>query len=212
MDVYPIFLTELAQQRCVVIGGGYGAERKVQGLLDSNATVTIISADLTDQLHVWAHQGAVTWLPRTYRLGDLRGAFLVIATEGDAQINARIRQEARTERALINIVDDAARSTFIAGSVMRQGPLTIAVSTSGCSPALAVRLRQQFEQEFGPEYAAFLTLLKELRGPLAARYPDFQERRARWYALIDSDILVLLRAGQSEAACQRVASILTDSA
>jgi precorrin-2 dehydrogenase/sirohydrochlorin ferrochelatase len=208
MKVYPVFLIGLATQRCVVIGGGGEAECKVKGLLDCNAAVTVISAEVTDQLRVWAEAGAIAWVPRPYQTGDLRGAYLVIATEHDAQTNARIWQEARAAGVLVNVTDDPAHSTFVAGSVVRQGPLTLAISTSGRAPALAVRLRQRLEQEFGPEYAALLDLLQEVREPLAAQYPDIHERRARWYALIDSDIIDLLREGRPDLAYQRLAEII----
>ncbi len=105
-------------------------------------------------------------------------------------------------------MDDVSYCNFIAGSVVRQGPLTMAISTSGCAPALSVRLRQRFQDEFGPEYGVFLEWLRELREPMAARYPDFQERRRRWYALIDSDILDLFRAGRPDLARQRMAEIV----
>ena len=107
-------------------------------------------------------------------------------------------------------MDDPARSTFIAGSVVRQGPLTLAISTSGCAPTLAVQLRQQLAREFGPEYAAFLDLMRELRAPLAARYPDVQQRRALWAMLLESDLLELLRAGQPDLARQLVDVLLGD--
>ena len=155
MDVYPIFLIGLAEKRCIVIGGRGEAERKVQGLLDSRAAVTVISAALTDQLHDWVRAGTISWVPRAYEPGDLHNAFLVIVTENNLQTIPHIWHEAQAVSALLNVVDDPSHSTFIAGSVVRQGPLTMAISTSGSSPALAARLRQQFEQEFGPEYAAF---------------------------------------------------------
>jgi precorrin-2 dehydrogenase/sirohydrochlorin ferrochelatase len=208
MNVYPVFLTGLARRRCIVIGGGAEAERKVRGLLDSAAAVTVVSAEITAQLRTWADAGVIARIPRAYEPGDLQGAFLVIATGSDPRINQQIWQEAETIGALLNVADDAERSNFIAGSVLRQGPLTLAISTSGCAPALAVRLRERFEQEFGPEYAAFLELMRELRQPLAVCHPDFQERRACWYALIDSDILELLRDGKTGLARQRVQSII----
>jgi precorrin-2 dehydrogenase/sirohydrochlorin ferrochelatase len=93
---------------------------------------------------------------------------------------------------------------------MRQGPLTIAISTSGCAPALAVRLRQQFERDFGPEYAALLGLLRELRASLAGREATAQERRALWYRLLDSDLLELLRAGHHDLARQLIVLLLGD--
>jgi siroheme synthase-like protein len=108
------------------------------------------------------------------------------------------------------VADDTSHSNFTAGAVVRQGALTIAISTSGCAPALAVRLRQQFEHTFGPEYATFLNWLQALREPLSARYPDFLERRARWYALVDSKILSWLQQGQIHRARQCLADIIAD--
>src|SRR5262249_11843246 len=151
MKGYPIFLIGLAEKRCVVIGGGSEAERKVTGLLECDAAVTVISADLTAQLRLWAEGGTITWIPRSYQRGDLQGAHLVIVTDSPPTLRATIRDEAETERALLNVVDDASHSDFTTGAVVRQGALTVAISTSGCAPALAVRLRQQLERTFGPE-------------------------------------------------------------
>lgn len=208
MEVYPVFLTNLQARRCLVLGGGTEAERKVKGLLDVHATVTVISAELTDQLRLWYETAAIEWVSRDYETGDLQGAFLVMACGHDPGLNQRIREEAQAVGTLINVVDDPARSNFVAGSIMRQGALTLAISTSGCAPALAVRLRERFEREFGPEYAAFLDLMRELRASLAARDADFQARRARWYALVDSEVLELLREGKTDSARQRAQSIL----
>jgi siroheme synthase-like protein len=208
MRVYPIFLIGLAKQHCIVVGGGPVAERKVTGLLDAEATVTVISPAVTNQLRLWADAGVITWIPRQYEPGDLQGAFLVMVASDGPQLKARIREEARAEKALLNVADDPDQSTFITGSVVRRGALTVAISTSGCAPALAVRLRQRMERMFGPEYAAFLDLMQQVRGPLAAHYADFQERRARWYALVDADIIDRLREGQLEVARQRIAEIV----
>jgi precorrin-2 dehydrogenase/sirohydrochlorin ferrochelatase len=208
MDVYPIFLVGLEARRCLVIGGDAEAERKVAGLLDSNAAVTVISARLTEQLHIWANEGVITWVSRGYEPGDIQDTWLVIATERDASTIAQLWEEAQARRVLLNVVDDVAHSTFVAGSVVRQGPLTMSISTSGYAPTLAVRLRRQLEQEFGPEYAVFLELLRELREPLAARYPSLQERRALWARLLDSDILDLLRADQPDLARQLAAILV----
>lgn len=208
MKPYPIFLIGLSHRHCVVIGGGREGEYKVKGLLDCEARVTVISGQLTGQLQAWAGEGRLTWIQRDYRLGDLRGAFLVIAERSDPETNAAIQAEAEAEGALVNVTDDVPHCNFVAGSVVRQGPLTMAISTSGCAPALSVRLRQRFQDEFGPEYGIFLEWLRELRQLMAARYPDFQERRRRWYALIDSEILDLLRAGRPDLARRRMAEIV----
>ena len=208
MKVYPIFLNNLAGRRCVVVGGEHEAERKAAGLLECDAAVVIISPDLTEPLRQWADAGRIGWIPRGYQRGDLRDAFLAIVSEAEPATAEAIWQEAQEEKVLLNTMDDVPRCTFVAGSVVRRGPLAASISTSGCAPVLAVRLRQQLEQILGPEYEAFLDLAAALREPLAARYPDFDERRRRWYALVDSDILDLLRAGHLDTAYQRIAEIM----
>lgn len=208
MKPYPIFLVGLEQRKCIVIGGGHEAEHKIKNLLDCDASVTLISPTANEILQAWANEGRFTWLARPYEPGDLAGAFLVIAEKGDAAANEQIFKEASAVGALVNVMDDIPHCNFVAGSVVRQGPLTIAISTSGCAPALAVRLRQRFEQEFGPEYALFLQWLRELRVPLAEKFPRFAERRQRWYELVDSDVLTLLKVGEIAAAQERLAEIV----
>ena len=197
MDVYPILLTDLQSRRCVVIGGDAEAERKVEGLLSANAAVTVISEVLTDNLALWADEHRLAWLPRACQPGDLQGAWLAIAITRDSTLAARLKNEAEAHGVLLNVTDDVPHSNFVAGAVMRRGALAIAVSTSGCSPALAARIRQQLEQTFGPEYADFLALLADLRQPVAARHPGFEARKAVWARLLDSDVLDLLRKGQA---------------
>ena len=208
MKVYPIFLIGLEAKGCVVVGGDAEAERKVEGLLECDAAVTVISPVVTDRLRKWADEGTITWTPRDYERGDLRGKFLVIVTGQDPQTNDLIWREAEAEGVLVNVMDDPPHCNFIAGSVVRRGPLAIAISTSGCAPALAVRLREKMERDFGPEFAAFLDLMGELREPLAARYPDFETRRARWYELVDSDVIDRLREGRPDLARRRAAEII----
>ena len=208
MDVYPIFLTNLQARRCVVIGGHGEAERKVEGLLAANASVTVISETLTARLADWADRQRFTWLPRACRPGDLQGAWLAIATLRDNALAARLKDEAERHGVLLNVADDPPHSNFVAGSVMRRGPLAIAVSTSGCSPALAARIRKRLEQTFGPEYADFLELLGALRQPLAAGEPDFDARRELWGRLLDSQVLELLRHGQHEQARRLAAQLV----
>lgn len=208
MKPYPIFLINLSERHCIVIGGGHEGQGKVKGLLDCDATVTVISPELTETLQQWAEEGRFTWLARDYQPGDLRGAFLVIAERRDPITNAAIWDEGEAEGALINVMDDVEHCNFVAGSVVRQGPLTVAISTSGAAPTLSVRMRQRMEQEFGPEYGTFLEWLRDMRPAMAEHYPDFNQRRSLWYELVDSDILSLLRNGQFERAQQRVRDIV----
>ncbi len=208
MHVYPIFLNDLAGRRCVLVGGGHEAERKAQGLLDAGAAVTLIGPEGTPTLRRWAASGRITWIARGYRPGDLRDAFLVIVSEADPDAAEALWQEAQAEKALINTMDDVPLCTFVAGSVVRRGPLVVSISTSGCAPALAVRLRQRLEQIFDPDYASFLEMLGSLRPAMAARFPDFEERRRRWYALVDAVLPDVLRAGDLAAARRRVEDII----
>lgn len=208
MKPYPIFLNNLDAQRSVVIGGDHEAERKVGDLLTCDANVTVISPELTGALRDWAEDGTVDWIARDYEPGDLEGAFLVIVSETNPEKTVPIWEEAQARNVLINAMDDVPHCTFVAGSVIRRGPLVISISTSGAAPALSVRLRQQMEGEFGPEYAEFLEIMQALRDPMAEHYPDFETRRGHWYAIVDSDVLDLLREGRREDALDRIESIV----
>lgn len=207
MKVYPVFLNDLGRRRCVIVGGGEEAERKVAGLLEVEADVTVIAAEVTPELRAWAEEGRLRWLAREYERGDLKGAWLVICEGHDARVNEWVWQEGEAEGALVNVMDDVPHCNFVAGSVVRRDPLVISISTSGAAPALSVRLRQEFEQRFGPEYAAFLELMAELREPMARRFPEFSERRERWYELVDSNVLELLAENRQQEARQRVQEI-----
>ena len=208
MKVYPIFLNNLSGRRCVVFGGNHEAERKVQDLLACDATVEVISASVTPGLATAAEANQIRWTPRSYQPGDLRDAFLTIVSVTDPAATRPIYEEAEREKVLINAMDDVPHCTFVAGSVIRRDPLVISISTSGAAPALSVRLRERLEQEIGPEYETFAALLGSLREPMATRYPDFDERRSRWYRLVDSDLLDVLRDQGTAAARERIAQLV----
>lgn len=201
---YPVYI-EMGDQPCIVIGGGKIAEGKVDGLLAVKANVTIISPTLTLHLHELADQYHVTYIPRTYQSGDLTGAFLVICATDQQEINHQVWQEATANHQLVNVVDDTPRCNFIAPSILRKGDLTIAISTSGKAPALAVRLKERLQRELGPEYERFLALAGELREPLVHHIPDFETRKALWYELVDSEILDALADGD-EAKARKIIS------
>jgi siroheme synthase-like protein len=204
VKTYPVFLVGLAQRRTVVLGGGEEAERKAAGLLGAGAAVTVVAEEVTPGLAALAHAGRLAWVERDYREGDLAGAFLVVSTGTDRDRHARAWREARATGALINAVDDVEHCDFIAGSVVRRGDLVVAISTGGAAPALAVRLRERLERTLGPEYGELVDLLAELRALLTERVPDFAERRALWYELVDSAALADLRAGRRARARGRL--------
>jgi siroheme synthase-like protein len=207
MNYYPIFLN-LQGRRCVVIGGGAIAEGKVRGLLEAEAAVIVVTPTLTPGLQAWVDEGRVGHLRRAYQPGDLAGAFLVISAADDHAVNARVWEEANARHLPVNVVDDTPHCSFIAPSILRRGDLTVAISTGGKAPALAVRLREQLEHVVGDEHARFLELAGTLREPLAARHPGFETRKALWYQLVDSDVLELLRRGDEALARQRMSDIM----
>jgi precorrin-2 dehydrogenase / sirohydrochlorin ferrochelatase len=204
---YPVYI-QLREQPCVVIGGGKIAEGKVEGLLAVQAQVTLISPDLTPHLHELAKEKHITYLARTYQPGDLTGAFMVICATDQTEINHQVWQEATANGQLVNVVDDTPRCNFIAPSILRKGDLTIAISTSGKAPALAVRLRERLQREIGPEYERFLELAGKLREPLAQHIPDFEKRKALWYELVDSEILDVLARGDESAAWEIISQLV----
>lgn len=204
---YPVYI-QLRDQPCVVIGGGKIAEGKVDGLLAAEASVTVIAPDLTLRLHVLARKRQITYVPRDYEPGDLTGAFMVICATDRHEINRQVWQEATANRQLVNVVDDTPRCNFIAPSILRKGDLTIAISTSGKAPALAVRLKERLQHELGPEYERFLELAGELREPLARHVPDFETRKALWYEIIDSEILDVLARGEEAGAREIISRVV----
>ena len=207
MCYYPLFL-DLNDRPCVVIGGGRIAADKTHALLEARARVTVIAQDLIGSLADLAAVGRIKHAARLYQAGDLAGSVLAISATDDSAVNRLVWEEGRRSGVLVNVVDDVPLCDFIAPSVIRQGDLTVAISTSGKAPALAVRIRESLEEKFGREYARFLELAGAIRQSLAEKNPDFNTRRTLWYRLVDSDILDLLRAGDEDAAFQKIEDIM----
>ena len=204
---YPVYL-DLTGKRCVVIGGGEVAERKVQGLIESDAKVTVISPEATEYIHRSSEAGSLAWEPREYREGDLAGAFLAIAATDRRAVNEAIAAEATKEKVVLNVVDDPPLCTFIAPSVVRRGVVTLAVSTGGASPALARKLRESLEDNEVLDYADLAGVLSSARKELKRRgvevHPD------RWQESIDRELITLVRAGGLERALEVLLERLLD--
>ncbi len=197
MKYYPAFL-QLAGQPCVVIGGGTVAEQKVRSLLSAGAKVTVVSPSLTPSLAQDAAAGHITHVARTYEQGDLQGYRIAIAATSDAAAHQEIAAEAAATGVLLNVVDQPLLCDFIVPALIERGDLLIAASTSGKSPALARRIRQQLEGQFGPEYAQALVILGRLREFLRERALPEPERRRILGALVDSELLHRLQQGQTQ--------------
>jgi len=200
---YPVFLN-LRGRRAVVVGGGAVAEQKVLGLLDAGAHVTVVSRETTPRLEDLAAQGAIEVRRRPYRRGDLADAWLAIAATDDRAVNDAVWAEAEEEGIPLNAVDDLDHCSFIAPAIHREGDVTVAVSTSGKSPALAVRLRDRIAKLIGPAEARLCDLLGELRRELGARVPDARARTELWYRIVDSDVVEFVRRGDMGGARRRI--------
>jgi uroporphyrin-III C-methyltransferase/precorrin-2 dehydrogenase/sirohydrochlorin ferrochelatase len=204
---YPVFL-DLRGRRAVVIGGGIIAEQKVRGLVAAGAHVTVVSPDVTPPLQALARRKSIELERRPYRRGDLQGAWLAIAATDDRATNGSVWAEAEQLGVPLNAVDDLEHCSFIAPAVHREGDVTVAVSTAGKSPALAVRLRQRIARLVGRAEARLCELLGELRPDLAERVPDTRERTALWYAIVDSDVIDFVRRGDIDGARGRIEDLL----
>jgi precorrin-2 dehydrogenase/sirohydrochlorin ferrochelatase len=200
MRIYPVSLTGLDQRTAVVIGGGKVAYRKVKALLEAGAAITVISPALIPELSILASEHLISVLQRVYQESDLKDAFLVIAATDDPALNRSIWQDALRWKCLVNVVDDPQHSNFILPAVVRRGDFTISISTGGASPALARRVREQLEDQFGREYGELTRLLGELRTDLHTLFETEDERLRAALYLLDSGILQVVRTNGYDAA------------
>ncbi len=207
MRYYPVYL-DLRGRLAVVIGGGEVALEKVTGLLDAGARVRVVARELVPELAELAARGEIDHRLHDYRGGELEGAFLAFSERLGQDMYQRIWREAEERGVPLNVQDETEFCSFIAAALVRRGDLTLAISTAGKAPALAVRLRQQLEADLGPHYGRFLDYAGRLRAPLAESVPEFSHRRDLWYQLVDSDVLELLRRGEESRARQRMVEIM----
>jgi precorrin-2 dehydrogenase len=167
MGYYPVLL-DLAGRRCVMVGGGSVAERRVDGLLTAGAQVIVISPRLTPTLTALLAEGRIYHEPRGYRDGDLAGADLAFVATDAGEVNAAVAREARERGLWINAADDPARCTFILPALVRRGDLTVAVATGGSSPALARAIREELETYLTDDYTTLASIAAEARRELRA--------------------------------------------
>lgn len=183
--LYPAFL-KLAGRKCLVVGAGMVAQGKIEGLLASEAAVRVVAPQATAKIEALAREGKIAWERRPFVRSDLDEVFLVIVATDSAETNRQIFHEAQSRRVLCNVVDDPAHCDFYYPAVVRRGALQIAISTAGLSPALGQRLRQELEQQFGPDYESWLEHLGEQRTRLFATDMNPEQRRLRLHELASS--------------------------
>ncbi len=203
---YPVFL-DIAGKKCVVVGGGEVALRKVNTLLDNGANVEVISPELCPEL---AAKGQINVTKRAYQPGDLTGAFLAIVATDNRETNHQIAREGRSRGVLVNVVDDAEYSDFILPSLVQRGDIAIAISTAGKSPALARKLRTRLEKEYGEEYAVLVRVIDEIRSEIKQRGIVIDAET--WQDALDLDLLSgLIKKGQTEKAREIISRNLLSS-
>lgn len=191
---------KLTGRRCVVIGGGEIGLDKVDGLLACSGQVTVIAPQIGPELEAYATEGSIAWEQRDYAgPSDLDAAFMVIACTDDTDVNIGIYEDAERRAMLVNVVDVPPLCNFILPAIVRTGPLAIAISTAGASPALAKRMKREISELFGEEYAQLAVMLNEARGWAKGTLPTYQDRKAFFESIVngDPDPIELLRAGDA---------------
>jgi precorrin-2 dehydrogenase len=190
----------LTGRPCIVIGGGDVGLEKVEGLLACDADVTLVAPEAHPELVQLALEGSIRWERREYRSEDLDGCLIAIAATDDTDVNIRVFEDAEERAMLVNVVDVPPLCNFILPAIVRSGPLAIAISTAGASPALAKRMKREISELFGDEYAALAVLLNEARGWAKATLPTYQDRREFFESIVegDPDPVQLLREGRFE--------------
>ncbi len=194
---YPIMLTKLRSSRCVVVGGGQVAERKVEGLLECDAQVVVVSPTLTDHLAEWVSDGRVAHVARAFEPSDLDGAVLAFATTNNREVNADVAAAACRAGCLVNVADDPAAANFNTAAAIRQGDLLLAVSTGGAAPAVAALVARKLRGAFGSEYAELLSLLARLRPRLLREVPRAKRPHIS-RSLATDEVLGWIRMGASD--------------
>ncbi|GBC94852.1 Siroheme synthase [bacterium HR16] len=212
MGYYPVFV-DLRGRDCLVVGGGTVACEKIAALLDAEANVTVVAPETVEQIAEWSEQGRVRWIRREWKPEDVQGQFLVIAATDDPALHREIYRLVNAQSRLVNAVDDPASCNFICPAVAQVGTVKVAVSTAGCSPALAQRLRDRIQEEILDEDTGKLAqYLGEKRSLVKARLAGYERRQAFWQRVLDSPIPALLSLGLIGEADALFEEMLTEAA
>ena len=202
MAYYAVCL-DMTDRPCLVVGGGPVAERKVAGLLDAGARLTVVSPSATDRLREWARADRIRLLPREYAAADLAGQAVVFVATDDGGINAGVARDARAVGVLVNAVDDPAHCDFILPAVLSRGEITVAVSTGGASPALARAVRDELGAYLDrDDYAALARVVTDVRRIL--RGQEVRVPWERWQAALGGEVRALVRADRLDTARERL--------
>jgi siroheme synthase-like protein len=206
----PLYIAclRLKGRRCVVVGGGDVGLEKVEGLLACGGEVTLIAPDAIEPLRSLASEGSIRWEQREYRAEDLERTFIAIAATNETDVNIRVYEDAERRAMLVNVVDVPPLCNFILPAIVRTGPLAIAISTAGASPALAKRMKREVAEMFGDDYARLAEMLNDARGWAKGTLPTYQDRKIFFESIVngDPDPVELLRRGDEQAVRDLIAA------
>ena len=179
---------KLTGRKCLVVGGGDIGLEKIDGLLACDADVVLIAPDACEAVQEYAAEGSIDWIRRQYAgPADLEGKFMVIAATDDSEVNIGIYYDGEKRAMLANVVDVPPLCNFILPAIVRTGPLAIAISTAGASPALAKRMKREISEQFGEDYARLAVILNEVRGWAKGTLPTYQDRKAFFEGIVNGD-------------------------
>ena len=190
----------LAERRCLVVGGGEVGLEKVEGLLACEGQVTLVSPDAVPQLEEYAREDTIRWERREFRDSDLDGMFLVVAATSITAVNTTVYEGAESRAMLCNVVDVPPLCNFILPAIVRTGPLAIAISTAGASPALAKRMKREIAEAYGEPYARLAVILNDARDWAKSTLPTYQDRKVFFEGIVNGepDPIELIKAGRED--------------
>jgi precorrin-2 dehydrogenase / sirohydrochlorin ferrochelatase len=202
---YPVNLL-VAGRRCVVVGAGRIAARKIESLLAAGAEVQVVAPGVGAEVRAWADEGRLTLAERPFAESDVEGAWLVVTATDSADVNRAVFAAGESRRIFVNAADDPANCSFTLMSVVRRGDIVVSIGTNGRSPALASYLKEHVRDEMGPEYETLLELLSEAREEIRSSGRSTED--SDWRTAIDSGILDLIREGRESEARELLRSCL----
>ena len=199
-DLY-IACLNLGGKRAVVVGAGRVGLEKIRGLLVCDADVVVIAPEADEDVRRLADDGEIDLVTKSFEPADLEGALLVIAATSDTEVNTAVYEAAETRTMLVNVVDVPSLCNFVLPAISRRGPIAVAVSTSGASPALAKRIRREIDERVGTEYSLLASLLDEQRDWAKETLPTYDDRRRFFEGIVEGspDPVQLLRDGKIDA-------------
>ena len=210
MEFLPVCL-DVKDKQCLLVGGGEVALRKARLLLRAGARLNVVAESIGDALTQLLEYGQHQWRSGQFSADDLHDVVLVIAATDNDQVNREVSEHARSHNIPVNVVDQPALCTMIFPAVVDRSPVVVGISSSGSSPVLVRRIKEQLEVQLPGAIGQFARLLSQYRQTVKEQVTSFEARVRFWEAVLDSDCPELVYSGQLERARSRIEMLLEDS-